>query len=262
MKAEAIVKTLEPWLAKQRRAAWKPKVKEGDGPATASKFCGMPWIGPEAPRPECGICKKPLPLFLQLDLADLPAELDQRFGKGLLQLFYCTNDDCQGSGGWEPFSDDLCRVRIVHPNRSSLEVSAAHKDLPFPAKRIVGWSRFIDLPSPQEHDELGLTYKYDFDAGTLRFRCPELNFDLTNPMRECPAEEIAISETGDKLAGWPAWVQGVEYPQCPRCLSRMVLVFQAESEDNIPFMFGDVGRGHITQCREHKDVVAFGWACS
>ena len=45
-----------------------------------------------------------------------------------------------------------------------------------------------------------------------RIECPELDFDLTNPMNECPAEEIANSELGDKLAGWPAWIQDLEYP--------------------------------------------------
>jgi hypothetical protein len=39
-------------------------------------------------------------------------------------------------------------------------------------------------------------------------------------------------------------------------------VFQVDSEDNVPFMFGDVGCGHITRCPDHKQVVAFGWACS
>lgn len=33
-------------------------------------------------------------------------------------------------------------------------------------------------------------------------------------------------------------------------------------EGDVPFMFGDVGRGHVTQCPDHEDVVAFGWACS
>src|SRR6516164_8055573 len=111
MQAEEIVKKLEPWLARQRRLAWKPIVEKGDGPATGSKFCGVPWIAPDAPWPECGHCKKPLPLFLQLDLGELPEELGYRFGKGLLQLFYCTRDDCQGNGGWEPFAEDLSRVR-------------------------------------------------------------------------------------------------------------------------------------------------------
>jgi hypothetical protein len=42
----------------------------------------------------------------------------------------------------------------------------------------------------------------------------------------------------------------------------MVYVFQVDAEDHIPFRFGDADSGHITQCREHKEVVAFGWACS
>lgn len=84
---------------------------------------------------------------------------------------------------------------------------------------------------------------------------------MTNPMNACPAEEIATATPVDKLGGWPAWVQGVEYPSCPRCGKRMVLVFQVDSEDNVPFMFGDIGCGHVTQCPKHKEVVAFGWAC-
>jgi uncharacterized protein YwqG len=262
MKADEMVERLEPWLAKHRRAAWKPIVEEGDGPAKVSKFCGTPWIGLDAPWPECGLCRNPLPLFLQLDLGDLPDELGQRFGPGLLQMFYCTRDVCQGHGGWEPFADDLSRVRVIQPTHTGRTASAPAQDSDFTAKRVVGWTRFTDLPMPCEHDELGLKYKYDFDAGTLRLECPELDFDLTNGMNECPAEEIAISAPGDKLAGWPAWVQGVEYPHCPRCGRRMFHVFQLDSEDNIPFMFGDVGCGHITQCPEHKEVVAFAWACS
>lgn len=262
MTTDQIIEKLEPWLAKQRRPAWKPVVEDGDYPPTASKFCGTPWIGPDAPWPDCGSCKKPLQLFLQLDLADLPAELGQRYGTGLLQLFYCIRDECQGYGGWEPFADDLSRVRVVQPVGASLKTSVPEQEQPFPAKRIMGWTRFMDLPDPEEHDELGLKYTYDFVAGTLRLECPELDFDLTNPMNDCPAEEIAQAQSGDKLAGWPAWIQGVEYPNCPRCGQRMIHVFQVDSEDNIPFMFGDVGCGHITQCPEHKEVVAFGWACS
>lgn len=261
MTSGEIAKLLGPWLAKQRRPAWRPLAQDGDGPPTAPKFCGTPWIGSDVAWPECGHCKKPLPLFLQLDLADLPEELGQRFGTGLLQLFYCTRDACQGFGGWEPFADDLSRVRVVHPAGPGLATSVAEQDDHFPGKQIVGWTRFTDLPTPCEHDELGLKYTYDFVAGNLRLQCPELGLDLTNPMKDCPAEDIALSEQGDKLAGWPAWVQGVEYPHCPKCGRRMVHVFQLDSQDSIPFMFGDVGCGHVTQCPEHKEIVAFGWAC-
>src|SRR5207302_1576252 len=162
---------LEPWLARHRRPAWHPVVENGDGPPTASKFSGTPWLGPDAPWPACGNCTKPLQLFLQLDLGELPAELGQRFGRGLLQLFYCTSDNCQGYGGWEPFADDLSRVRVVQPKGAVPQAALPDQENYFPAKRIVGWNRFLDLPSPCEHDERGLKYTYDFDAGTLRFEC-------------------------------------------------------------------------------------------
>jgi uncharacterized protein YwqG len=261
MNTKEVVTKLEPWLAKHRRPAWKPVVQEGDGPATASKFSGLPWLGPDAPWPVCGSCKKPLQLFLQLDLAGLPAELGQRFGTGLVQLFYCTRDECQGYGGWEPFGDDLCRVRLIQPTGPGQPSSVPQQEGFYPAKRIVGWEKFIDLPKPSEHDDLGLKYIYDHKAGTVRVECKEVGLASDEIRDEYLAENIANSKLGDKLAGWPAWVQNVEYPACTRCGRQMIDVFQVDSEHNVPFMFGDVGCGHITQCPEHKEVVAFGWAC-
>jgi hypothetical protein len=261
MTTEEIIKKLEPWLAKHRSPAWRPVVEDGDGPATASKFCGTPWIGPDAPCPDCGHCKKALPLFLQLDLGDLPDELGGRFGTGLLQLFYCTRKECQRYGGWEPFADDLHRVRIVQPTGPGLAASVPQQTGEFPAKRIVGWTRFIDLPQPEEHGELGLEYAYDFKAGTVRLECQELGLVFDGIKDDLLAEKIGDSVAGDKLGGWPAWIQNVYYPNCPRCGQRMVHVFQVDSEDHIPFMFGDAGCGHITQCPRHREAVAFGWAC-
>ena len=54
MRTDEIVQRLEPWLVKQRRPAWKPLIEDGEGAATASKFCGTPWTGPDAPWPDCG----------------------------------------------------------------------------------------------------------------------------------------------------------------------------------------------------------------
>ncbi len=259
MQTEEIVLRLEPWRVKQRRPAWKPLIEDGEGAATASKFCGTPWTGPDAPWPDCGHCRQPLQPFLQLDLGDLPAELGQPFGIGLLQLFYCTRDECEGYGGWEPFADDLSRVRVVHP--SGPMPAASPQRVSFPTKRIVGWDRFLDLPKPEEHRELGLKYTYDHKAGTVRLECEELGLVFDSIRDAYLAENVANARLGDKLGGWPAWVQNVEYPSCPRCERRMVFVFQVDSEHNVPFMFGDAGCGHITQCPEHKEVVAFAWAC-
>ncbi len=261
MNTEDIVKKLQPWQMKHQRPAWKPIVEAGDGSPSASKFAGTPWIGDGAVWPECGVCKKPLQLFVQLDLAKLPEELGKKFGTGLLQLFYCLNDECAGSGGWEPFADDLSRVRLVKPAGVGDRNVVSRNTSEFPAKRIVGWTKFSDLPNGAEHEELGLKYTYDFKAGTVKLECPELSLTFEDVRDDSLAEKIAQSENGDKLGGWPNWVQGVEYPSCPRCGRRMALVFQVDSEDNLPFMFGDTGCGHITQCPEHKEVVAFGWAC-
>jgi len=80
------------------------------------------------------------------------------------------------------------------------------------------------------------------------------------------SEADEVSETyprgGEKLMGWPCWIQGVEYPNCPECGSPMGHVFQIDSEGALPFMFGDVGIGHITLCPKHTSILAFGWACS
>lgn len=261
MTSEEIIKALGPWLARVRRMAWKPVVEEGDGPGAASKFGGVPWTQWDAPWPHCGWCNHPLPLFLQLDLDRLPEAMGGAFGSGLLQLFYCMREECQGSGGWDPFDHTLGRVRVIRPRNewAASPPATAHQ---LPAKRIVRWDPIDDLPSPEESEECGFTSSYDFDDGLVRFECPEVDLDVQIPIDQVAVEELVESQTGDKLGGWPAWGQGVEYPYCPRCGRRMILVFQLDSEDNIPFMFGDAGCGHITQCPEHKDVVAFGWACS
>jgi hypothetical protein len=170
MTAKQIIETLEPWLAKHRRPAWKPVVVDGDGPPMASKFCGIPWIGPDAAWPNCEVCKKPLQLFLQLDLSDLPEELGVQFGAGLLQLFYCTSNECEGYGGWDPFADDLSRVRIVQPKGAIITRAISEQGSHFPAKRIVGWERFIDVPAPCEHDDLGLKLYFP----RLSYKCSAL----------------------------------------------------------------------------------------
>ena len=262
METKAIIDQLEPWRAKHRRPAWKPVVEDGDDPAWASKFCGIPWTSAGTPCPECRHCKQPLQLFLQLDLDSLPDEINKRFGGGLLQLFYCLEDECQSLGGWTPFEDTVSRVRIIPAATPGTPLPAQHATSRFPAKRIVGWRRFLDVPHNADHEELGLKYIYDLGTMTARIECQELGLsfkDLTDPYLP---QKIADSASGDKLAGWPHWSQDLEYPTCPKCRRRMILLFQLGSEDNIPYMLGDMGTGHITQCPEHKDVVAFGWACS
>jgi uncharacterized protein YwqG len=262
MDSAEIISTLEPWRLKHRRPAWKPLVEGGDGSETSSKFSGNPWISEEHGWPECRLCGKQMQFFLQLNLNELPQELSMKYGPGLLQLFYCTRDECQGNGGWMPFEDEMSCVRVIQAQGSVRLPNIQEQEVAFPPSRIAGWEPFDDFPSSAEHGELGLEYIYDFKAWTTQVKCDELGLASEPIATQSLAEDIASSQSGDKLAGWPRWIQGVEYPNCPKCGERMVLVLQVDSEDHIPFMFGDTGCGHITQCPTHKDVVAFGWACS
>ena len=146
----------------------------------------------------------------------------------------------------------------------SSDYSTSPSHVAFPPKRITGWEPFLDYPHPPDHEDLGITYEYDFSARPTKtsIRSLEPSFSADAIVDEELAEKISVAEAEDKLAGWPLWVQGPEYPDCPTCRSRMRLLFQLDSNDHLDFMFGDVGTGHITQCPVHKDVVAFGWACS
>jgi hypothetical protein len=153
----------------------------------------LPWIDDSTPWPACVQCKLPMQHFLQLDLAELPAEINNQFGDGLLQLFYCTRGACQGMGGWEAF-DGLNHARVVHRSANAVSLTdIPEQEESYPPKHIVGWTKIEEQPVPVEHSDLGLNYEYDRQAGTIKL----------------------------------LW-------------------------RNIPFMFGDLGCGRITQCPEHK----------
>lgn len=225
-----------------KRSAWKPITKNKDGSLSASKFSGTPLLEAGEEYPRCRNCDKPLQLFVQLNLGELPEPVQGEFGRGLLQLFYCISQEplCEVEcEAFFPFAKSVL-VRIIQPDT---EISSSEIHLPansFPPKLITGWKEIEDYPNAEEGYSLGIIKEYE-------------EWDLIG--------DAGFPQVGDKLAGYPAWVQGVEYPSCPTCGETMRLVFQIDSEDNLPFMFGDVGCGHITQCKNHKDQLAFGWAC-
>jgi uncharacterized protein YwqG len=250
---------LQPWIQQHTRPAWKPLVQKREISLHGSKFCGTPALVSGERWPICDVCKSPMPLFLQLNSHDLPPEFGQPFD-GLLQLFYCVAEQCEG-GSYEPFEGKKLLRVIRPPELSDPPQTPRALTAQFPGKSITGWKQLSDLPDGIEHEELGLAYHDDFSLHTVRIECPSLALTFDNLSADA-SEAIAKSLSGDKLGGWPNWVQGVEYPNCPRCSKRMHYLFQIDSEDNVPFMFGDVGTGHITQCKDHPEILAFAWACS
>lgn len=259
MDVDVLLSQLETWARQESRPGWMPDVEDGDVDTVSSKFGGAPALLSNEQVPTCGSCAKPLSLLVQLNLDDLPEEAQALPGQHTLQLFYCTNRDCEGGEGYLPFNDVDSRCRVL-PTHDLVAQSPGPDDLP--AKQIVSWSPMSDIPHPNEHDALGLHMTYDFANDQSRIVCESIGIDATVPLDDFEIEEIGVAAEGDKLRGWPAWIQGREMPHCPTCGVEMEHLFQVDSEVNVDFMFGDAGIGHITQCPTHRDIVGFGWACS
>jgi len=262
------VKRLKPWADRHARTAYAPVTREGHGPDRGSRFNGSPFLTAGEDWPACKQCGKAMPLFLQLNLDDLPGAYAGAFGSGLLQLFYCVSEcEFDGSEAWAPFDHTSKLVRVVPAD--AVGALAAPRDLELTAKpqSIFGWTPKRECCNSDEAQEHGVAHEWkrvgeDYHA---RFVCtaPPADTGWLNERAQDKINEAIFNPANrDKLGGWPYWVQGVEYPNCTECGTRMHLVFQIDSEDHVPFMFGDVGCGHITQCPTHKDIVTFGWACS
>lgn len=246
--------TFAAWRAKHARRAWRPVVEEG-GELRGARFGGAALLADNEDWPSCVTCRRPMQFFLQFPLSSLPP--GTAHGEGILQLFYCSTDDgaCET---WWPFSGTHLVRLLTAP---SAVVAHPLNLRPMRPRAVTGWTELVDYPHPEEHPSLGLTYDYDFQRKRVSVSAPSFGIEVRDLGFDA-AETIGDAVQGDKLGGWPAWVQSVEYPACTVCGREMALVFQLDSENNVDHMFGDAGCGHITQCREHPEVLAFGWACS
>ena len=223
------------------RQCWKPITEARATTADGSKFCGSALIPMGEKWPSCGNCAAPLRLFVQLRSTDLPVGEAEAFGEGILQFFYCTSSKprCEvDAGGWAPFGKSTL-ARVLPLSTTPVDAKFAGGRGAFQESSIVSWQPMSDVPDWEELRTIGI--------------------DLDDATSEQLSEE-GLPRLGDKLLGWPAWIQGIEYPPCPRCNKLMKFVFQIDSQDNVPYMFGDAGIGHLFQCPEHRDVLGFGWA--
>lgn len=230
-----------PSLRPYVRTTWAPTVAPGDPPC-GSKFGGTAWLPEGTSHPRCGNCERPLPLIAQLEVASLP-EAARFGGDGMLQLFYCLSTDplCENdTAAWAPHASSVVarRIDLSQPGaRSNADAQVLD------AKAIVGWTSHTDVPHVEELESLGAEAEEDImeadddEEGSLRPR------------------------SGEKLWGWPLWIQGVEYPSCRICDTSMQLVLQIDSDGLVDVMWGDVGCAHLTQCPHHPGELAFGWAC-
>ncbi|MBC7863746.1 MAG: DUF1963 domain-containing protein [Bacteroidia bacterium] len=230
-------------LEKYKRKAYIPKTKEVSSQFSAkSKFGGFPYLRTSTDWPVCPNCKKNMQLFLQLNLNDLP----EKKSNGLVQLFYCTTIDphCESDlDAFFPFSKSVeCRKIDISADPIKTEPEI---DEVFQEKEIIGWIEKDDYPHSEEFELLGIDLEIEEEVYTL--------------MEE---RNIGLTIQDDKLFGWPYWVQSNEYPNDRKTNKQMELLFQLESEDNLPYMFGDAGIGHLTQSPDNENELGFGWACA
>jgi uncharacterized protein YwqG len=244
-------------LANHRRSAFTPVTVEGELGPDQSKFGGVAWINEGEAWPVCGYCGKPLQLFLQLDLSGLPMTLPGWPAQGFVQVFYCTTsktycDQC-GDDAFSPFGQFLC-ARLLERTGGCKFTDTTPVDNPLPVKSITGWRKMDDYPAPAELDALAPGLTTDEEAGYL--------FDVIEQSDAGSAGESPTTIRGDKLGGWPMWLQNPHNPTCPECASVMEYVVQISSNGNLDYMFGDCGIAHLHRCSKHPRVLGFSWAGS
>lgn len=228
-------------LAPLSRPAWRPR----SGPAVPgarSKFGGLPLLKPDESWPCCGHCHQPMQLFVQLDSQDLPADARSPFGDGVLQVFYCTNseEECEVLGQAHlPFSDATLTRVIPRDQTDGFDALPVTIPDAFAERSLTGWVRMNDFPGAQEAD-------------SLADRMPSGALALLHSHRPAP-------RPGDKLLGWPHWVQQASYPLCPCCHGSMDFVLQLDSTDTLPFWFGDHGCAYVFRCQNHPELMTLTW---
>ncbi|WP_165903676.1 DUF1963 domain-containing protein [Hymenobacter gummosus] len=221
------------WREANRRPLWLPQTQEGQFANQPNRFGGAPDLAPDETWPRCRHCGVTMPLFLQLDVATLPAKAPVRteVGQGLVQLFGCA--DCGA-----PLSEDGSAVARLLPAAARQTALMSHQTKMLPPQSIVGWQRHEQLPTADEWE----------------------GDELPDEEEEQPQPWIDQHGFGhDQLGGWPSWVQYAEYPPCPVCGRPQRLLFQIASEQGLDFMFCDVGTAYLLYCSHHADQLSFSW---
>lgn len=230
-------------LEKYSRLAYIPETEVGPYCfSEVSKIGGYPYLRDKDDWPVCPNCGKNMQLFLQLNLSDLP----EKKSFGLVQLFYCTTEEplCESElGACTPFSRAVV-CRKIEIDGLSATTAPAIDDL-FEEQVITGWRKVKDYPHFEEYKRLGI----DLDINDDVYELMELR-------------EEGLPVCKDKLFGWPYWIQAQSYPHDRTTGAQMNLLFQFDSKDNLPYIFGDTGLGHLTVSPDNDREMAFGWACT
>ncbi|WP_442510523.1 DUF1963 domain-containing protein [Novipirellula sp. SH528] len=231
--------TVREKLKRHARETYVAKLKRGGGSPAASKIGGVPWLDTADDWPLCGHCDNPMQFLFQLNLEETSRLTCGPSGTGLFQVFYCTTSDtyCDelGDDPFSPYGMHLC-ARHYRPKADSAAVKKPRSANSLKPKTIVEWSATTEYPS----------YEDAIKLKGVSFTDEETNFICL--------EDDSLTQMGEKLGGWPGFIQGADYPACPTCSQPMKFVFQLASfGSRIAFLF---------RCSKHRSTLAFSWQCS
>lgn len=188
---------------------------------STSHWGGRAVLAPGEQWPTCQVCGQAMPLFLQLDLEQSVSGPPQ----GLLQFFYC-----RGCGEDSPSAYDprMMRIRVLDPTHKGHAEPPVGLEL-VATKEIVGLTEKKDKPTAVDFETI-----YE-----------SICKSSPRPVR------------GDKLGGWPDWLDGPAWPVCSDCERPMELVVQINSDKGLAHMWGDCGQAFIFGCAEHPSRFGF-----
>ncbi|MGE0710057.1 MAG: ankyrin repeat domain-containing protein [Planctomycetota bacterium] len=224
----AAKRTLKKKLAGLAREAHPLKTSSKPGPPRGSRVGGLPFLPADDPWPVCATCARPLTFFLQLDLDDLPLQFD---ATGLLQLFRCS-----GCAPAAPAAKEQLLRRLSASEGERRAAPEGTKVLPL--RTITGAKKpKPDLPRrPEDHDQPVLGLELDVHA------------------------ELCLA--GDKLGGWPHWIQDASWPLAPLSQARCDrLLLQLDTGGALGDELGDGGIGFLLSAAAAPEEVVFVWQC-
>eukprot|EP01083_Nonionella_stella_P181602 651061_1 len=263
------------------RPYWIPQTEEKeDAPLTASKYGGKPWLKHNETWPKCGSCSNYMPLFVQLNINDLPHQYKEKYlpkaANGellwkdhLVQLFYCANsEDCDA--GYEAFNTEhkqrVIRIGAKEEHKDDVYLDGIMKIIQEKAEsRELQWESMESVITRwnKSDDIEGAMYEIEDELETLLGKgiCFD---DETFGVGVLGFVENHFLNEEDKLFGYPAFINDMVYPVCceAECDERLRgMIFQTDAQV-LEFCWSDVGVGQILYCPNHPFTVGFTWQSS
>jgi ankyrin repeat protein len=202
-----ILKSLKSRLKKDKRKAFR-LLRSRDAPAStlSDRIGGQPFLSKRFPRPRSE-SGAPLALIIQLDLQGHPEKRKRQ--AALLQVFY------------DASATPCARARLV--TGASVESHCPDEGPALPLQSVAGYSRArADFPHPADGER--------------------------GPVELSEAEQSLLPYLvigGDKVGGWPDWIQDPSYPECER-----ELLLQLADGGLANVSLGDAANLYIFQNRQ------------